>query len=105
MPTYVSLVNFTDQGIRNVRDIPDRWDNARNNIEAAGGSIQFFLTMGQYDVVAIIEAASDEAAATIALAVGSQGNVRTTTLRAFPEDEARKIVQGLPTAEHIEQSH
>ena len=98
MPTYVMLANFTDQGIRNVRDVPQRWDAGRKAIEAAGGSIQFFLTMGQYDLVAIIDLPNDEAAATLALGIGSQGNIRTTTLKGFTEDEARKVFAAIPAA-------
>ena len=98
MPTYIILLNFTEQGIRTVRELPQRWDNSRRAIEAAGGTIQLFLTMGQHDMVAIGEFPSDEAAATLTLAIGSQGNVRTTTLRAFSEEEGRRIVQGLPSA-------
>ncbi len=98
MSTYIILLNFTDQGIRNVRDLPQRLDAARQVVEAAGGTLQTFLTMGQYDAVAIGEASSDEAIATILLAIGSRGNVRTTVLKAFNEEETRKIIAGLPPA-------
>jgi uncharacterized protein with GYD domain len=98
MLRYITLVNFTDQGVRTIRDLPQRWDDGRKAIEATGGGIQFYLTMGQYDVVAIAEFPSDEVAATAMLAVGSRGNIRTTTLKAFSEEEARKIVQALPSA-------
>ena len=97
MPTYVILGNYTDQGIRNIRESPQRLDAARQAIEAVGGSIQWFLTMGQYDFVIIGEAPSDEVYAAIVLAVGSQGNIRTTSLKAFPEPEYRRIIQGLPS--------
>lgn len=98
MPKYVTLVSFTDQGIQTVRDLPQRWDAARKAVEAVGGSIELYLTMGQYDQVVITEFPSDEAGVIAALAIGSGGNVRTETLKAFPEEEARKIVQGLPPA-------
>ena len=97
MPTYIILGNYTDQGIRNIRESPQRLDAARQAIEAVGGSIQWFLTMGQYDFVIIGEAPSDEVYAAIVLAVGSQGNIRTTSLKAFPEPEYRRIIQGLPS--------
>lgn len=96
MPTYIVLGNYSDAGIRNVRESPRRLDAARQAVEAAGGTIQFFLTMGQYDIVSIIEAPSDDVFASLMLAIGSLGNVRTTSLRAFPEAEARRIIQGLP---------
>ena len=98
MPTYITLVNFTDQGIRTIRDAPQRWDDAHAAIKAAGGSLQLFLTIGQYDAVAITEFPNDEVATTAVLALGSQGNIRTTTLKAFTEQEARKIIQGLRSA-------
>ncbi len=96
MLTYITLVNFTDQGIRNIRGLPDRWKGARTSIEAAGGSITYYLTLGSYDAVVITQFPTEEAAATAALAIGSLGNVRTTTLRAFTEEEAGKIVGALP---------
>ncbi len=96
MPKYITLVNFTDQGIRNVSDLPQRWDEARTAIEAAGGTIEFYLTMGQYDQVVITEFPSDEVGAAAALAVGRGGNIRTETFKAWDESTARKIVQGIP---------
>ncbi len=97
MPTYVLLSNFTDQGIRNIKEAPQRLKAARKAVEAAGGKFsQHYLTMGQYDLVTIIEAPSDEAFATFALALGSQGNVRTTSLKAFTEEEFGRIVASIP---------
>ena len=93
MPTYISLVNLTDQGIRNVKESPQRLGAAKKAIEAAGGKvIGFYLTMGRYDMVLIFELPSDEVAATVALSVGSRGNVRTETLKAFPGDQYRGII-------------
>jgi len=97
MPTYVVLANWTDQGIRTVKESPQRLDATRKAIEAAGGKlIGFYLTMGKYDEVLIVEGPSDAVAATMALSSGSQGNVRTETLKAFPEDEYRKIIANIP---------
>jgi len=93
MPTYISLVNLTDQGIRNVKESPQRLDAFKKAVEAAGGKVNgFYLTMGKYDMVVIVEAPSDEAAATVILSVGRLGNVRTQTLKAFPEDQYRDII-------------
>ena len=92
MPKYVTLVNFTDQGIRTIKDLPQRWDDARKSLEAVGGSIGYYLTMGRYDAVVITDFPSDEVAAAAALGVGSLGNARTETLKAFTEEEARRIV-------------
>ncbi len=97
MPTYISLINYTDQGIRTVKDSPKRLDAAKKLLKDLGGELKaFYLTMGSYDIVTIAEAPSDEVIAKFALAAASQGNVRTTTLKAFPEAEYRKIIQGLP---------
>lgn len=97
MATYVSLVRYTEQGIRNVKQSPERLDAARKAFQAAGGELkQFFLLMGKYDILLIAEAPNDEAAAKVALALGALGNVRTETFRAFPEADFRKIVGSLP---------
>ena len=93
MPTYISLVNWTDQGIRNVKEAPERVDVFKKAVEAAGGKVNgFYLTMGKYDVVTIVDLPSDEAAATIVLGTGSKGNVRTETMKAFPEDQFRSVI-------------
>jgi uncharacterized protein with GYD domain len=93
MPTYISLISWTDQGIRNVKDAPRRLDDFKKAVEAAGGKVNgFYSTMGKYDAVSIFDLPSDEAAATIALSTGSRGNVRTETMKAFPEDQFRNII-------------
>ena len=93
MPTYVVLNNWTDQGIRTIKESPRRLAATKKAIEAAGGKmLGFYLTMGKYDSVLIVEAPSDEVAATLALSAGSQGSIRTETLKAFPEAEYRRII-------------
>jgi len=93
MPTYISLVNWTDQGIRNVKDSPLRLNAFKKATEATGGKvIDFYLTLGEYDMVVIVEVPSDEAAAALILSTGKGGNVRTTTMKAFPEDQYRGII-------------
>ncbi|MFO7686821.1 MAG: GYD domain-containing protein [Desulfobacterales bacterium] len=97
MPTYISLVNYTQQGIEKVKESPTRLDAVKKLFEATGGKLtQFYLVMGRYDVVYIGEAPDDKTAAKIALTIGSKGAVRTETLRAFSEDEYRKIIAELP---------
>ncbi len=97
MPTYVTLLNWTDQGIRNVKESPARLDAAKAAFEGSGAKIkEFFLLMGQYDMVIISEAPSDEVVAKLALTVGSLGSARTVSMRAFAEDEYRKIIADLP---------
>lgn len=97
MPTYISLINYTDQGIRNIKDSPKRLDAAKKLLKEMGGELKaFYLTLGTYDIITVAEAPSDEVVTRFVLALGSAGNVRTTTLKAFPEAEYRKIIAGLP---------
>ena len=92
MPTYISLMKFTEQGIRNVKDHPKRRENAAKGIESMGGKLlHTYLTMGRYDLVCVIEGPDDETVARALLTLGSQGNVQTETLPAFTEDQFRKI--------------
>ena len=97
MPTYVVLLRYTQKGIETIKEGPARLDAAKKTFAAAGGSIKAsYLTMGRYDVVAIVEAPDDATIAGLALAGGTQGNFRSETMRAFPEDEMRKIIASLP---------
>jgi uncharacterized protein with GYD domain len=95
--TYIALLSFTQQGIENIKESPARLDVAKKAYQAMGAELkEFYLVMGQYDMVIVAEAPDDETVAKLALAIGSQGAIRTETLRAFPEDEYRKIVAALP---------
>jgi len=97
MPTYISLLNFTDQGIKTIKESTDRLAKAKELAKAAGGEIKaFYLAMGQYDAVIISEAPSDQAFAAALLTIGSAGAVRTQTLRVFPENEYKDIIGSLP---------
>lgn len=97
MQSYLSLINWTEQGVQQVKDSPDRLDAAKAAIEGAGGRMIFFyMTMGEYDLVTVIEVPDDEAAARVLLALGAQGSIRTKTMRAFTEVEYREIVGSLP---------
>ncbi|MFQ5855114.1 MAG: GYD domain-containing protein [Anaerolineae bacterium] len=97
MATYVTLLRFTQEGIQNIKESPARLDRAREAVKAAGGELKaFYLTMGQYDAMVISEAPSDEVYTTIMLAIGAAGAVRSETLRAFTEDEYRKIIAAMP---------
>jgi len=97
MPSYLILANYTDQGIRNIKQSSQRLEAVKQAAQQAGGRMVFFyLTMGQYDFAALVELPNDEVAARLLLTVGSQGNVRTTTLRAFQETEYQRIVGGVP---------
>lgn len=97
MPTYISLLRYTQQGIAAIQQSPARLDAAKELYRRAGGELKaFYLTMGQYDAVVIAELPDDVVGAKLALAVGAQGNVRTETLRAFTEQEFRRTVAELP---------
>ena len=97
MATYIALGRYTQQGIQNIKEGPARTNAARKNVQALGAEFKaFYLVMGQYDFVVIIEAPDDKTAAKLALATASEGNVRIETLRAFTEDEYREIVASLP---------
>jgi uncharacterized protein with GYD domain len=97
MPTYISMLRYTQQGISNAKNAPARIDAAKEAYRKAGGELKaIYLTMGQYDLVAIAEMPNDETVARMALALGAQGNIRSETMRAFTEAEFRKIVGSLP---------
>jgi len=97
MATYVTLVRFTDQGIRNVKEAAERIAAAEKLFAQAGARMtEIYLAMGRYDYVVVMEAPDDEAATKAALAVSSLGNVRTETLRAYTRPEIGKIIGGLP---------
>ena len=96
MPTYVSLLNFTDQGIRTVRDTVERVDRATELAEKHGARlVQTYWTVGPYDLVVVLEAQDDESLTAFLLETGSLGNVRTTTLRAYNREEMSGILQRL----------
>ena len=96
MPTCVVLVNWTDQGIRNVKHTTERMDHGGQFAEKHGLKVeQAYWTVGAYDMVAIFEAPDDEALSAHLLEIGSSGNVRTTTLRAYDEEEMSGILRRL----------
>ncbi len=96
MPTYISLLKWTDLGMRAIKDSPQRVDAAKRVFSAAGGRMtDFYLVLGDYDVVNIAEFPSDEAYLTTLLEVVSRGAVRATTLKAFTEDEYRRIIAAI----------
>ena len=93
MATYLVLWNWTEQGIGKFKESPKRVEAFNKLAEKNGGKVvQFFYTLGKYDGAAIVEAPSDEAFLKIALNLGSLGNVRTTTLKAWPASEAAKVI-------------
>ena len=97
MPTYVTLVRFTEQGLATIKDGPHRLEDARRDFEALGARVKdFYLTVGRYDAVAIVEAPDDETIAKLSLKIGSRGSSRSEIMRAFSEAEYAEIVRELP---------
>lgn len=93
MATYISLSSFTDQGIRTIKDSPKRAEAVKAAAKKFGCEMtQLYWTLGQYDLVAIVEASDEKSATAFALAVGAQGNVRSQTLRAFSGEEIGEII-------------
>ncbi len=96
MPTYISLLNFTDQGIRTIRDTLDRAERAAELAQKHGANMsQIYWTVGPYDIVLITEAPDEQSASAFFLEATSLGNVRSTTLRAFDREEMRGIIERL----------
>ena len=96
MATFITLLNWTEQGIGKIKASPRRLDDGRKAFKKMGVELKdTYLTMGPYDLVCVIEAPDAEAAAKAILSLGSAGNVRTLTLPAFTEDEYRKIIGSL----------
>ena len=97
MAKYILLANWTDQGIRNIKDSAKRLDTGLALAKQQGCVYEnFFMTMGSFDMVSVIEAPDDETLAKYVLTVAAGGNLRTVTLKAFPEDSYRSIIANLP---------
>lgn len=96
MGKFIQLLNWTDQGIKTVKDSPKRLDAAREAAEKMGCTIhKFYMTTGACDMVVIADAPDDETMARFTLMLGMAGNVRSTTLKAYSEDSYRKIIGSL----------
>jgi len=93
MATYIALLKYTDQGAKDLKGSPERVLAARQALENIGGRLHSYrLTLGEYDAVVTVDAPDDEAYATFALNIAAQGNIRTTTLKAFTEEESFRIL-------------
>jgi uncharacterized protein with GYD domain len=97
MATYATLFRLTQKGIEHIKESPSREEAYRKSIRSLGGELKaFFLLQGSYDMLALVSAPDDETMARINLSVCSLGNVRSETLRAFTEEEYRKLIGSLP---------
>jgi uncharacterized protein with GYD domain len=93
MATYVSLISWTDQGIKNYRDTVARAESFRDMVRQAGGQVRELLwTLGEYDIVSVIEAPDDELAMALLLQTAALGNIRTETMRAMNADEITSVI-------------
>jgi len=93
MPTYVALIDWTEQGIANFKDTVDRYEAAQQQFEKVGVRFRdVYWTVGDHDIVSVVEAPDDETVAAALLMLGSQGNLRTKTMRAFTRDEMRTVI-------------
>ncbi|HYT00048.1 MAG TPA: GYD domain-containing protein [Thermoplasmata archaeon] len=95
MPHYISLVNWTEQGIKSVKESPKRVDSVNALASKLGAKMDVFFTMGEYDLIAVTEAANDETAMQLLLEIGKLGNVRTKTLKAWTPAEVTKVLAKL----------
>ena len=94
--SYLMLLNWTDQGIKNVKDSPKRLDGVKKLAKDMGGEVKsFYMTLGAYDLVLIVDMPNNDKLASFGLKLGSLGNVRSTTLRAYSEEDYRRIISGL----------
>ncbi len=92
MSTYVSLLNWTDEGAKTIDNTVDRAEVVQQLVKSVGGSMQILWTMGEYDLVTIAEFPDDETAVATLAKISATGSVRTHTMRAFNADEVRAIL-------------
>jgi uncharacterized protein with GYD domain len=93
LPSFVVLGNWTDQGIRDVKAAPERIKTTHSMVEKAKGKMQLYYTLGTYDFVMIVEVPNDETIIEILSSLGSMGNVRTATMKAWTESEVATILK------------
>lgn len=97
MPTYMSLINYTQKGIENMKESPERLDVAKQVYKSMGAELTaFYLCLGRFDAVVIGESPDDETAMKLAIMIGGAGAVRTESFRIFNENEYRKMIEELP---------
>ena len=97
MPTYMSLIKYTQKGVENMKESPDRLNAAKGIFKSMGAELKsFYLAMGRFDAVVISEIPDDETAMKLAIVLGSAGAIRTEGFRIFNEDEYRKLISELP---------
>lgn len=96
MPTYITLVKLTDQGVRNLKTLPERVQEAMQTAAQFGVHFTPYMTIGPYDFVGVANAPDDETIARVNLTIAIEGDVRTITMRAFEAEEIQRIISGVP---------
>ena len=97
MPTYMSLIKYTQKGVESMKESPARLDAAKEIFKSMGAEIKaFYLAMGRFDAVVISEIPDDETGIKLAMSLGAAGSIRTEGFRVFDEDEYRKLIAELP---------
>ena len=97
MPTYMLLISWTEQGVKSAKATVERAQYSQQLAQRMGGNLStLYWTLGSYDIVGVAEMPDDESVTALAVAIASQGNVRTETLRAFSADEMERILQKVP---------
>jgi uncharacterized protein with GYD domain len=97
MPTYISLVNLTEQGFKEIKNAPERLQTFESAAAEVGAKLLgFYVTMGQYDYIVVTDAPDDQTAARLIFSTIAQGSVRTQTMRAFPREEFELLAKGIP---------
>jgi uncharacterized protein with GYD domain len=92
LPVFVVLGNWTNEGFKNAKDAPSRIKDTHKAVAETGGKMQLYYTLGEYDFIMILDLPDDKAIVKILVWLGSKGNVRTKTLKAWTEDEAAKVL-------------
>ncbi len=97
MPHYVCLLKYTEGGMRAIKGSPNRLQNLKKLVKDLGGKLKhFYLLMGEYDIILLLEMPNDQAMATFSMSLSSGGSVRATSLKAFTEDEFEQIIESIP---------
>ncbi len=97
MPIYITLMKLTEKGVKELQDAPKRIETGIKYMERLGGKLLgFYVTFGEYDYIGIAEAPNDEVAMRFLLGLGSAGNIRTTTLKAFTKEQYAEIIKKVP---------
>jgi len=97
LPVFIVLGNWTNEGLKNVKEAPSRIRKTHKTVEAIGGKMELYYSLGDYDFIMTIDVPTDESILKVLSWLGSNGFVRTKTLKAWSEDEGSKILSEMVT--------